>query len=55
MVVSEIFGLVIIAVDHELFVYQLDPVTFRITNQNKYTKVSLQNDEVSIACQKDYN
>eukprot|EP00347_Sterkiella_histriomuscorum_P017311 403349870 len=48
MVVSEKYGLLIVAVNHELYVYKLDPVTFKITNQNKFTKLNLQSDEAEI-------
>jgi hypothetical protein len=46
MVVSEKHGLIIIAVDHELFVYQLDPTTLSICDTKKFKKVSLENDQV---------
>ena len=48
MVVSEKHGLVIIAVDHELHIYQLDPVSMIIIDPKSYKKVSLQNDDVTI-------
>jgi hypothetical protein len=47
MVVSEKHGLVIIAVDHELYVYRLDPVTIKFCNTKKFKKISLANDNVS--------
>jgi len=47
MVVSEKHGLVIIAVDHELYVYRLDPVTITFCNTKKFKKISLSNDDVN--------
>jgi len=47
MVVSEKHGLVIIAVDHELYVYRLDPVTITFCNTKKFKKISLANDDVN--------
>jgi len=44
MVVSEKHGLIIIAVDHELYVYLLDPVILRICDPKNYKKISLEND-----------
>lgn len=46
LVVSEKHGLLIIAVNQELFVYKLDPVSFTITNKQKYKRISLSNDDV---------
>ena len=47
MVVSEKHGLVIIAVDHELYVYCLDPVALTFCNTKKFKKISLANDDVN--------
>lgn len=47
MVVSEKHGLMIIAVDHELSVYRIDPVTLTFCNTKKLKKITLGNDEVS--------
>jgi hypothetical protein len=47
MVVSEIHGLVIIAVDHELYVYRLDPVTLTFCDSKKFKKIDLNNDQVN--------
>ena len=47
MVVSEKHGLVIIAVDHELYVYRIDPVTLTFCNTKKLKKISLANDDVN--------
>ena len=47
MVVSEKHGLVIIAVDHELYVYLLDPIFMTIIDPKSFKKVSLENDNVT--------
>ena len=47
MVVSEKHGLAIIAVDHELFVYRLDPVFMTIIDSKICKKVSLENNNVN--------
>jgi hypothetical protein len=47
MVVSEKHGLVIIAVDHELHVYRLDPVSMTIIDPKSFKKVTLENDNVT--------
>jgi hypothetical protein len=46
MVVSQKHGLLIIGVDHELFVYKLDPITLTLTDNQKYLRVNLKNDNV---------
>ena len=53
MVVSESYGLVIIAVEHELHVYQLDPVTFRLCDSKKFKKIEINNDQVIIIIDND--
>jgi hypothetical protein len=45
MVASEKHGLIIFGVDHELWVYKLDPVTIKFID-SKPIKISLQNDLV---------
>jgi hypothetical protein len=47
MVVSEKHGLMIIAVDHELHIYRLDPVTMTLIDAKTCKKVSLENDNVT--------
>ncbi len=46
MVVSEKHGIMIIAVDHELHIYRLDPVTMTIIDSKGPKKISLENDNV---------
>jgi WD40 repeat protein len=48
MVISEKHGLAIFAVNHELFVYNLDPITLTIDSSHKFKRISLQNDEQEI-------
>ena len=48
MVVSEKHGLMIIAVDHELYVYRIDPVSLTFCNPKNFKKITLGNDEVSV-------
>lgn len=43
MTVSEKHGLLIVGVDHELWVYNIDPVTFAILNKSHPKKVGLDN------------
>lgn len=44
MTVSEKHGLLIVGVDHELWVFLIDPVTFAILNKTNPKKVGLDND-----------
>ena len=46
MVASEKHGMIIIGVDHELFVYKLDPITFSINGKHKV--IGLENDKVNL-------
>lgn len=48
MVVSEKHGLVIIAVDHELHVYQIDPVTLKLSNTKKFKTITLGSQQVTL-------
>ena len=47
MVVSEKHGLVIIGVNHELFIYEIDPVTLLIRDPKKYKKISFESETVT--------
>ena len=49
MVVSEKHGLLIVAVDHLLYVYNLDPVTCTVPDAKNFSKISLLNDDVRIS------
>ena len=48
MVVSEKHGLIIIAVDHELYVYQIDPVTLKLSNTKKFKTITLGSQQVTL-------
>jgi|LauGreDrversion4_2_1035121.scaffolds.fasta_scaffold95963_1 hypothetical protein len=45
MVVSEKHGLLIVAVDHELHIYRLDPVSLILIDHKVSKKISLDNDQ----------
>jgi hypothetical protein len=48
MVVSEKHGLLIVGVDHLLYVYRLDPLTSTIPDVKQYKKINLMNEDVSL-------